>query len=76
MFYMDIIYFRVKNTRLIITNTLNKKYEDVLVESKSFKATYSDDIERDEYFEYKHGTKHMINKVSAHFSGIKEYSEL
>ena len=75
MYYMDIIYTKVINTRLITANTLNKKYEEVLAGTKSFNVTYSDNNERDEFYEYKHETEHMINKASASFSGIKEYSE-
>ena len=69
------IYNQDNFTMNITAETLNDEYQNILNEAKEFNDIYSNNKGYNTYYEYKHETEHMINKATATFTGIKEYSE-
>ena len=70
------LVYRTSQTTLSTTAlTLNSEYTIILDTAQEFDVKYANNKERSAVFEYKHETEHMINKATATFTGIKEYSE-
>ena len=64
------------NSMYNTANVLNKEYQTILNTTKDFNKVYKNEVDKsEENYQYKHNTEHMINKASASFDSIKEYSE-
>ena len=72
---INVIYLVNNNTMYTTADTLNDEYKKILDSAKEFEVSYANNKGRNELYEYVHKTEHMINKASATFTGIKEYSE-
>ena len=73
--HIEEIYAEILTIRLLTATTLNNEYEKILDSTKNFNVTHSGKTEVEDNFEYKHSTEHMLNKATATFNNIEEYTE-
>jgi hypothetical protein len=73
--YISEIYLTSNITMNITALTLNSEYKTILDSAKEFDVKYANNKGYSKNYTYKHETEHMINKATATFTGIKEYSE-
>ena len=73
--FINLVYRTSQTTLSTTALTLNGEYTIILDTAHEFDVKYTNNKERSAVFEYKHETEHMINKATATFTGIKEYSE-
>ena len=74
-YYIERIYAEILTTRLITATTLNDEYKNLLSKTENIHHTYIDTNSDIDEIEYKHETEHMINKASATFTQIREFTE-
>ena len=69
------IYTKMISIRITTASTLNNEYKNILESSENFNITHSKNSIISDDIEYKHKSDHMVNKATATFSTIKEYTQ-
>ena len=74
-YYMERIYAEILTVRLLTATTLNNEYENILSKTENIHHTYIDNENDVDDIEYKHETEHMVNKATATFTNIRQFTE-
>jgi len=74
-YYMERIYAEILTVRLLTATTLNNEYENILSKTENIHITYIDNENDVDDIEYKHETEHMVNKATATFTNIRQFTE-
>ena len=74
-YYIERIYAEIISVRLLTATTLNNEYENILSKTENIHHTYIDNENDIDDIEYKHETEHMVNKATATFTNLRQFTE-